>query len=68
MAQPETVWTHDDDVQRTMTWIATVEHLETVSDATLAELLMEHVWALSPLKTLQNDLVAEAIARLRGER
>jgi hypothetical protein len=39
MAQPETVWT-DNDVQRTMTWIATVEHLETVSDAALAELLL----------------------------
>jgi hypothetical protein len=66
MAKTETAWT-DDDGQRTMTWIATVTHLETVSDATLAELLLQHVWAPTPLKTLQNDLVAEAIARLRGE-
>ena len=58
---------HEEQTHSTQTWIATVEHLATVSDATLAELLYQHVWAPLPLRTLANDLVAEAIARLRGE-
>jgi hypothetical protein len=59
--------TTTDDRPATQAWIATVAYLERLSNAELAELLYNEVWATSPLRTRVNDLVAEAITRLREQ-
>lgn len=54
--------------ERLLFWIQTTLRLEGLSDAELADLLTDHVWADLPLGSPQSDLIAEVIARLKGER
>jgi hypothetical protein len=56
------------DGERLLRWLETVSRLEALSNAALADLVLDHLWADLPLGTPQNDLLAEVIARLRGER
>ena len=60
-------WTPE-RAQRLWQWVQATAWLETVSDVELGDLLEAEVWADLPLRSTPSDLVAEAIARLRGER
>lgn len=53
---------------RFMEWLRTTQALELKSNGELADLLVEHIWADLPLAAPQSDLIAEVIARLKGER
>lgn len=54
--------------ERILQWLATTDRLEAMTNAELGELLLNHIWAHMPLLSPQSDLVAEIIARLKGER
>ena len=54
--------------QRLWQWLQTTHRLEEMSNALLAELVVDHLWADLPLGSPHSDLLAEVIARLKGER
>jgi hypothetical protein len=54
--------------ERLLFWLQTTIRLEGMSDVELGDLLTDHVWATLPLGSPQSDLIAEVIARLKGER
>jgi hypothetical protein len=58
----------EEDGQRLYQWLQTVERLEQLSNTVLADLVVDHLWAALPLGSPQSDLLAEVIARLKGER
>lgn len=60
--------TLDAYTNRLWTWLATAEALEAMTDTEVADLLHDWVYVALPTMTPASDIVAEAIARLRGER
>jgi hypothetical protein len=57
---------NEHDGAQLLAWLERVEAYEDLSDGALAALLLDKVWAHLPLRGVPNDLVAEAIRRLRG--
>ena len=52
-------------VQRLWQWLQSTGVLEGLSNAELADLLVETVWAELPVCSPQSDLISEVIERLR---
>jgi hypothetical protein len=54
--------------QKLLRWLDRTHHLERLSDSALGDLLTATLWASLRLGTPDSDALAEAIARLKGER
>jgi hypothetical protein len=55
------------DAERLCDWMERVDHVETLTDGALADLIEKHLWADLPVLTSVSVLLAEVISRLRKE-